>query len=251
MIAQTPNPFPTQMRGGRIKYYGTIPTAITGTWPTYGSTDEQFWANYIDYTLGFIQTSAGVYQDISGMTGYGSDFTFGTIATSALPTAPPYMSYTDNPARPLARYWFGPLSMVDSLQNMNMIEQSVGNYISLQPGDSYEAPSYVAKQAFVAAVSTMETNHPNDWVTVVPYSSPRGSAGDTWGRFNCVRSPLGTNYTYATAALLFPFGTINANGTANDTEVSPFTADPVTGTFPRPTTSIRRAPSAAPVSQWP
>ena len=29
-IAQTPNPFPTQMRAGRIKYYGSIPTAITG-----------------------------------------------------------------------------------------------------------------------------------------------------------------------------------------------------------------------------
>ncbi len=32
-IAQTPNPFPTQMRAGGIKYYGSIPTAITGAGP--------------------------------------------------------------------------------------------------------------------------------------------------------------------------------------------------------------------------
>ena len=45
----------------------------------------------------------------------------------------------------------------------------------MQPGDSYEAPIYTAKQAYVAAISTMQNNHPNDWVTVVPYSWPRSS----------------------------------------------------------------------------
>ena len=73
-----PNPFPTQLRAGRIKYYGSIPTAITGTWPSYGSTDQRFWVEFIDHVLGFRQTSAGVYTDISAMAGYGSDFTWGT-----------------------------------------------------------------------------------------------------------------------------------------------------------------------------
>ena len=80
-IAQSPNPFPTQLRAGRIKYYGSIPTAITGNWPSYGSTDQRFWVEFIDYVLGFRQTSAGNYQDISGMAGYGSDFTWGTTAS--------------------------------------------------------------------------------------------------------------------------------------------------------------------------
>ena len=83
-IAQSPNPFPTQLRAGRIKYYGSIPTAITGTWPSYGSTDQRFWVEFIDHVLGFRQTSAGVYQDISGMAGYGSDFTWGTIGINSL-----------------------------------------------------------------------------------------------------------------------------------------------------------------------
>ena len=79
-IAQSPNPFPTQLRAGRIKYYGSIPTAITGTWPSYGSTDQRFWVEFIDYVLGFRQTSSGVYPDISAMAGYGSDFTWGTMS---------------------------------------------------------------------------------------------------------------------------------------------------------------------------
>ena len=61
-IAQSPNPFPTQLRAGRVKYYGSIPTSITGTWPSYGSTDQRFWVEFIDYVLGFRQTSAGVYR---------------------------------------------------------------------------------------------------------------------------------------------------------------------------------------------
>ena len=231
-ITQTPNPFPTQLRGGRIKYYGSIPTAITGTWPNYGSTDQRFWAEFIDYVLGFRQTSAGVYQDVSGMTGYGTDFSWGTIGITTVPSVTQCMSYTDNPARPLSRYWFGPMAMVDFLQNYNFVETGTSNYFAMQPGDSYEAPIYTAKDAFVAAIATMQNNHPNDWVSVIMYSSPRGSSSDTWGRFNCARSPLGNNYKYATASLLFPFGTINADGSTNSTEINPYTADPTLGTTP-------------------
>ena len=229
-IAQTPNPFPTQMRGGRIKYYGSIPTAITGSWPSYGSTDQQFWVELIDHVLGFRQTASGVYTDISGMAGYGSDFSWGTMSQSNPPSAPQYMSYTDNPLRPNLRYWFSPILMVDYLQNYNM-DSNVNNYYFMQPGDSYEAPIYTAKQAYEAAISTMQLNHPNDWVSVVQYSWPRSSATGT-GRLNCVRSPLGTNYNYATAALTFPFSTINADGSTNSTELTPYTADPATGQVP-------------------
>ena len=121
----------------------------------------------------------------------------------------------------------------------------------MQPGDSYEAPIYTAKQAYLAAISTMQNNHPNDWVTLVPYSWPRTSATRRTGRFNCVACPLGTNYNYATAALFFPFSTINADGSPNNTEITPYDADPPPGWSPRPTSWTRRAPTAIPASPWP
>jgi Putative Flp pilus-assembly TadE/G-like len=240
-LTQTNDPFPQQMRAGRVKYYGSIPTAITGTWPSYGSKDQQFWVEVIDYTLGFRQTASGVYTDISAMAGYGSDFTWGTVKINTPPaSATQYMNYSDNPARGYLRYWFGPLLMTDYLQNFNMWVYTSG-YYSKQPGDSYEAPVYTAKQAFLAAVNTMENNHPNDWFTLVPFSWPRtGSSGADWpngantvsGRFNCVSCPLGTNYNYGSSALVFPFSTINADGSPNSTEITPYDADPATGQVP-------------------
>jgi hypothetical protein len=44
--------------------------------------------------------------------------------------------------------------------------------------------------------------------------------------------PLGTNYNYAKSALVFPLSTINADGTPNNTEVTPYDADPGTGKVP-------------------
>ena len=198
--------------------------------------------------LGFKQTSAGNYTDVSAMAGYGSDFTWGTTQIKAEPTSGsynplPYMDYKDNPARPNLRYWFSPILLIDFLHNYNtndvMSEQQAVSPISfMQPGNSYEAPLYTCKQAFVAAVNTMQTNHPNDFMTVVPYSWPRvGSSGTasgtgTNGRFNCVSCPLGTNYNYAISSLLFPFSTINADGSCNNTEITPYDADAATGSIP-------------------
>jgi Flp pilus assembly protein TadG len=242
-LNQTNFPFPQQLRAGRVKYYSSIPTALTGSFPSWGGTDQRFWQEFIDYVLGFRQTSAGSYMDISGvgnnnaMAGYGADQTWGTMSLSAPPAAPQYMSYTDNPARGLLRFWFGPIMMVDYLHSYNM-EENISGYYLMQAGDTYEAPIYTAKEAYVSAVNTMQTNHPNDWVTVVMYSWPRaGSNGQasgsgSYGRFNCVRSPLGPNYNYATSSLLFPFSTINADGSCNNTEITPYDPDPATNAIP-------------------
>src|SRR5262249_14978333 len=136
-ITQSPNPFPSQLRAGRIKYYSAIPTSITGSYPDFGSTDQRFWVEFINYCLGFYQTGASTYQDVSGMAGYGSDFTWGTVARTSAPSNIQYMSYTDIPARPRLRLWFSPIAMVDYLQNYNLSSQ-VGAYNFMQPGDSYE-----------------------------------------------------------------------------------------------------------------
>lgn len=226
---QSVNPFPQQMRAGRIKYYSSIPTQITDSWPSYGSTDQRFWKEVIDYSLGFIQTGSSSYQDVSAIAGYGSDFKWGSASVNSPPASPQYMSYTDTPYRPLLRYWFGPINMVDSLHNYNM--EGYSNYFWKTAGDTYEAPTYAAKQAYLAAVKTLQTNHPNDWFTTICYSSPNSSSNSS-GRFNCVRSPLGPNYNYAQSALVFPFSTINSDGSANNTEITPYDADPSTGSIP-------------------
>jgi Flp pilus assembly protein TadG len=232
-ITQSPNPFPQQLRAGRIKYYSSIPTAITGSWPNYGSTDQRFWKEFIDYALGFYQKSASSYTDISAMSGLGADFTWGNPNRTTPPASKTqYMTYTDIPARPRLRFWFGPMAMVDYMQNYNLSLNVGSPYFFMQPGDGYEAPLYPGKQAFLGAVTTMQENHPNDWFSTICYSWPRSSASTTTGRFNCVRSPMGPNYSYAQAALLFPFATINADGSCNNTEVSPYTADPATGLTP-------------------
>jgi hypothetical protein len=229
-IKQSANPFPSQLRAGRVKYYGAIPASITGTYPNWGSTDQRFWVEFINYCLGFLQTGSSTYVDVSNMAGYGSDFTWGTMARNTAPSATQYMNYNDNPLRGRLRFWFGPLAMVDYLQNYNL-DVNQGSYYIKQPGDSYEAPIYVAKFGYLGAVDTMENNHPNDWVAVVPYSWPR-TASTSAGRYNCVACPLGTNYAYARAALTFPFSTINKDGTCNNTEVTPYDVDPATSNVP-------------------
>lgn len=239
-MSAPPNPFPTQMRAGRIKYYGTIPTQITGNSPSYGNTDQRFWKETIDYILGIYQGNdiSGVFNQndnwYTGAAGYGEDFTWGNTQISGPPTSgsgpAQYMSYTDNPARGRLRFWFGPLMMVDYLANCNLYESGIG-YSFMDPGDGYVAPNYSGKQAFLGAVSTMQTNHPNDWFTLAFYNQPRGQATDYYS-FNCVSCPLGTNYSYASSSLLFPFSTINANGSCNNTEVTPYDSDPVTGNVP-------------------
>jgi hypothetical protein len=242
-LTTTTDPFPSQMRAGRITYYGTIPTSITGSWPNFGNTDQRFWVEFINYVLGFWQTGANSYTDISNMVGYGNDFNWGSQSISSPPGAPSqYMTYTDNPQRPNLRYWFSPMLMADYLQNYNLWVNTSG-YFMKSAGDGYEAPLYTAKQAYLAAVNTMENNHPNDWFTLINYSYPRtGTGGNDYnlggnnvsGRFNCATCPLGTNYAYAQASLFFPLLTINSDGTTSTTNptVTPFDADASTGNIP-------------------
>jgi Flp pilus assembly protein TadG len=253
-LASSTDPFPTQLRAGRVKYYTSIPAptatstgtwpptytgGITGSYPSWGGTDQRFWVESINYMLGYFQTGTTSYQDVSAMAGYGSDFTWGTQLTSAPPAVLAagagvnnrYMNYTDNPARGLLRLWMGPLNMVDYLQSYNMAA-NVNNYFFMQPGDSYEAPLYTGKEGFAAAIQTMKANHPNDWFSLAPYSWPRSGANTGSGRFNCVSCPMGTNYAYATSALFFPYSTINADGSPNKTEITPYDVDPATSAVP-------------------
>lgn len=232
-----PNPFPSRLQAGRILYYDAIPDTInTSSWPP-SDLNQRFWKDYIDYVLGVIQEGSS-YTTLGGYAGYGADYTWGTIKITAKSSLAgvkkkadkPYMHYGDNPKRPLLRFWFGPLTMVDFLGNYNMWYHANVNpdcsRFCWWPGTCREAPMYACKLGIRAALTDINNNHPNDLVSLIYFSVPKSSSSDTSAtRFNRVRVPLGRDYDKMQEALWYPPATIgNANATvrpydANNLEV--------------------------------
>ena len=70
------------------------------------------------------------------------------------------MSYTDNPLRPNLRYWFSPIAHGRLSAELQHGLRTYPTIIYMQPGDSYEAPIYTAKQAYLAAINTMQNEPP-------------------------------------------------------------------------------------------
>jgi hypothetical protein len=238
------NPFPSQLRAGRIQYYGGFPSASDATlntrfWaynpaaPAGLSNDERFWKEYIDYALGVVQTGAGAwsanntYASMTPFLGYGDDFAWGTVKItpkSSLSGSPaPYMEYDDNPRRPRTHFWFGPMTMIDFLGNSSMAWMLNGTRFNWMPGTAHEAPMYALKFGIQAALSDVQNNHPNDMVGLIFYSNPQTSATDTVGRFNRPRVPLGRLYQRMQDALWFPPSTLDSYNSASP--VSMWAAD--------------------------
>lgn len=216
------NPFPTQLRAGHIKYYSSIPTTIsTASFPP-SNTDQRFWKEYIDNALGLRETSSGSWTNVIANSGYGPDFTWGTVAITAKPSGK-YMSYTDNPKRPRTNFWFGPMTMVDFMSNYNLLSVDA-NYDFMWPGTCHEAPLYACKLGIRASIDDMKNNHPNDFISLSFFGVPRSSStdGNADHRFNAVRGPLSRNYNYMKQSLWFPQSTLNADGTDNNTEITPY-----------------------------
>jgi hypothetical protein len=112
-LRSSPAPFPTQLRAGRIRYYGSMPDPSKDTgindrlWKNVNGTtdDEHFWRNYIDFVLG-VQvngTSGGyvTYSNTNGgtryaqMIGNGDVYTWGTQQITQKPnetTQPDYIT---------------------------------------------------------------------------------------------------------------------------------------------------------------
>jgi Flp pilus assembly protein TadG len=220
-----PNPFPSTMRSGRIVYYTSIPTTIDTSTSPPADLNQRFWKDYIDYVLGLMDNGGFNYQIINngqtGGTGYGSDINWGTrkiTAASSLTGNPkPYMHYGDNPQRPLLNFWFGPMTMIDFLDNYDLMWQvsPVGSRYCWWPGTCHEAPMYACKLGIQAVLSDIQSNHPNDYVSLIMFSVPKSSSTDTGGtRFNGARVGLGQNYSNMTDSLWYPPATVgNANAT--------------------------------------
>ena len=207
-IKTTPNPFPPQLRSGRILYYDSIPSTIHTSSLPPSDPNQRFWKEYIDWVLGVNQDySSGSYTEMTDQTGYGDDYTWGTISINAKPTGADtrYMNYLDNPKRPKLHFWFGPTTMLDFLGSTNY---GYENY----PGNCHEAPNWQCKLGIQAAMQDIQNNHPNDFVSLMYYNTPNLNARDT-GCFNSARVPLGRNYQMLNDTLWFPPSTIQNPGT--------------------------------------
>ena len=213
-----PSIFPSQLQSGRIVYYTSIPSTIsTSVWPPT-DLNQRFWKDYIDYVLGVVQTGPNYQYSIInngsiGFTGYGQDFPWGTVKITALGSLNgPYMNYADNPQRPILSFWFGPMTMIDFLGNYNLWYAGFGNDCSRfcwWPGTCHESPMYACKLGIQAALNDMQNNHPNDFISLIMFSTPLTSSNDTSAdRFNRVRVGLTQNYSILTDSLWYPPATV-------------------------------------------
>ncbi|WP_406698668.1 Tad domain-containing protein [Singulisphaera sp. Ch08] len=221
-IKQTPNPFPTKLRAGRILYYDAIPSTIsTSSYPP-SDLNQRFWKEYIDYVIGLYQKTSSSWDVVTKYTGYGDDYTWGTMKISAKPTGTGnanYMNYSDNPERPKLHFWFGPMTMIDFLGNYNMWSQ-YANWNPYWPGNCHEGPLWACKLGVQSALQDIRNNHPNDFVSLMYFSTPKYSASGS-GSFNRVRVPLGRDYARLSDTLWFPPSTIDTPGT----EIRPYDDD--------------------------
>ena len=215
-IKQSPNPFPNQLRSGRILYYDAIPTTINRSSVPPTDLNQRFWKLYIDYVLGVLEYSQGNYKLITPKTGYGDDVSWGTLMVSTKPGAN-YMSYTDNPERPLLHFWFGPMTMMDFLGCYNLYGSAPNSIPFADSGTAHIGPAWACKLGVQAAMNDVKNNHPNDFASLMFFNSPMYSLNDG-GTFNRARQPLGRNYNRLSDALWFPLTTIDNPGT----EVRPF-----------------------------
>jgi len=218
-----PNPFPPNLKAGRIIYYETIPDQILPTGPL--TLDQLFWKEYIDYVLGnkiyplfghFGPDNAGRTNGFKGTreTMYGwARVPWGTVkitsrASMGSGAAAPYMHYNDNPLHPRMHFWFGPLSMITFLSDYFLGR----NWL---PGTCHETPTWQLKQCVKAVLDDIEENHPNDLMTLVFFSS--------LDRYNNPKTKLSRNFDHMRNSLFYPSSVIN-----------PSTGNLINGAYVRP-----------------
>ena len=202
-----PQVLPPNLRAGRVLYYSAIPDSI----PSSGGTEDQrFWRSYIDYVIGAGTTT------VQKQTLYGRQSSaWGTMKVTAksslnsTASTRPFMHYNDNPIRPRAHFWFGPLSMVCFLGDNNSSSYS-RNWL---PGTCHEAQCWQLKAGIQSALKDIEKNHPNDWVSLNYFSGLQG--------YTTPRVTMGRDYTRMKNALFFPFNQLDNLGSAT-AEVRPY-----------------------------
>src|SRR5205823_3812102 len=113
----------------------------------------------------------------------------------------PYMMYLDNPIRPRAHMWFGQLTMMMFLTTDNAGSDN------MWPGNCHEAHCWQLKAAMNSALTDIQLNHPNDWASLIFFS--------TEPAFATPLVTLGRDYTRMKNALFFPYSLLDQLGDAS------------------------------------
>jgi hypothetical protein len=209
-IKSGPMVLPPNLRAGRVVYYTSIPDDVdTTTGDANQKLDKVFWKNYIDFTIGWNYTATNLLY------GTGDSWSAAPAAISGLDMASykfsweasgkrPYMMYTDSPSRPRLHFWFGPLSMVEFIADVNRPDAN-GVGVNWNPGTCYEAHSWQLKAGMSSVIDDVRTNRPNDLVGMVMFAAPQ---------HNGIRVPMGQNYIRLKDALFYPKNLFPADGSA-------------------------------------
>ncbi len=202
------NPFPLQLRAGRISYYSYIPTDVPAS--AYDPTQlnsaitdpsQRFWKEYIDYCLGVWRDPFGnVWPPGYQACSMGPDFAWGTVQISGKPSGSTslgqklaYMNYNDNPARPRHRMWFGPMTMLQFISDTG-----------LSPGTARDISTYSTKLGITSVLQDIQVNHPNDSVAMILYNRPQYTGEPSIGEFNQAQYNLNRNYSAMINSLWYP-----------------------------------------------
>lgn len=178
----TPKVLPTNLRAGRIKYYGSMPDDLRTT--AGGDADDKtFLRNYIHWVLGIREfnnayaAANGSYATPTGVGSVENRNPFGTISVSttaptqfdpngaAAPAAQPraYMNYGDNINRPRMQFWFGPYTLTTMF---NPGGQSGVVSPALREGARWQLGAAVN-----SVLDDIRNNHPNDYCGITGYST--------------------------------------------------------------------------------
>lgn len=205
-IKSGPNPFPSQLRAGKVLYYSSIPTDVpasaydhTQSNTSITNADQRFWKEYIDYVVGVWRDPMGNIQHPGNPScSYGPDFTAGTGRTPTI-TGPdggtsPFVGANDNPKRPRHRLWFGPMTMIQYLSDTGLL-----------PGTAHDVSMVAAKLGIHGALQDVKINHPNDLVSLIMFSRPHYSGEpNEVGQFSIPQVPLTRDVDKLTNSLWYP-----------------------------------------------
>ncbi len=213
-----PKPFPPMLRAGHILYYNSIPTDVPSaaydhTQPNSNITDpnQRFWKEYIDFVIGVWRSPMNsITHPPAPACSMGGDFTPGGSGSAPVQVTGPdkldpsgkyYIDPKDNPKRPRHTFWFGPMTMIQFLQD-------TGKF----PGTAHDISMYSAKLGIQSALLDIQNNHPNDQVSLIMFSrpiinasGPGGSADPAGiGQFSQAVFGLTKNYPNLTNGLYYP-----------------------------------------------
>lgn len=184
-----PQTLPPNLRAGRLVYYTSIPNDVDDL----TNLDKRFWRDYIDFVLGY-NGNSGAFDPTNNLAGTESfawpeGGAVSASATSAQGSNPrPYMGYTDVPSMPRMHFWFGPLTMLAFVGDRN------GGYGWLS-GTTHQAQCWQLKAAMNSALDDIKNNHPNDYCSLVHFST---------AAYNVPRVPMGQDWQALRLSLFYP-----------------------------------------------